>query len=87
MQQGFGGYAANVKANPAQRGIAFDQADLESKVSCAKRCGISAGSRAEYRKVKGVRSFGNYRILGGSAAVCVRDGRFWTCAERSKGLC
>jgi len=60
MQQGLGGYAANVKANPAQRGIAFDQADLESEVSCAKRCGISAGSRAEYRKVKGVRSFGNF---------------------------
>ena len=85
MQQGLGRNTANIKTDAAEHGIPFDQADLEPEVCCAKRCGISAGSRAEYRQIKSIKRLGNFFILVGFVALRACDHRRWFFWKQSKG--
>ena len=48
VQQRLGWNAADVQANAAQHGPAFDQRDLESEIGSAERGGVATGPGAEH---------------------------------------
>src|SRR5687768_16082813 len=48
MQQRLGRNAANVQANPAEVGIAFNKGDVQAEISSAKCGRVTAGTTAEY---------------------------------------
>ena len=48
VQQRLGRNAADVEANAAQHGPAFDQRDLEAEVGSAERGGVAAGTGAQH---------------------------------------
>ena len=48
VQQRLGRNAADVQADAAQHGPAFDERDLESQVGGAERGGVAAGTGAQH---------------------------------------
>jgi hypothetical protein len=51
MQQGLGRNAAHVQADPAQRGIALHQHDLEAEIGGAERRAVATRAAAEHEHV------------------------------------